>query len=75
MLITSPLISISEPNGFPISGHQAAQIQNVIALGITSLWVGIARIGAICGWRLAWIVLQNLPRNPSGATKNGMAQV
>jgi len=32
-------------------------------------------VGAIYAWRLAWIAWQSLPRNPPGASKNGVAHV
>lgn len=73
LLGTSPLISISEPNGLPISAREVAQIQKLIALGVTWLWIGIAVVGAIYAWRLVWLAWQALPRDPSGAAKNGVA--
>jgi hypothetical protein len=75
LLGTSPLVSISEPNGLPISAAKAVAIQKLIALGMISLWMGIAVVGAIYAWRLAWILWQTLPRTPPGATKNGMAHI
>jgi hypothetical protein len=75
LLGTSPLVSISEPSGLPISAHDAAQIQNLVALATTSLWIGIAVVGTIYAWRLVWLAWQTLPRNPSGTTKNGIAHV
>lgn len=41
VLGTSPLISISRPNGLPISAREAAEIQKIVALGMISLWFGI----------------------------------
>ena len=75
LLGSSPLISISEANGFPIKPAEAAQIQNIIAIGLTWLWIGIIVGGAIYAWRLVWILWQMLPRTSSGATKNGMARI
>ena len=75
LLGTSPLISISEPNGLPISAREAAQIQNVLALSVTWLWFGIMIVGAVFAWRLVWLPWQTLPRAPPGATKNGMAHI
>ena len=75
LLGTSALISISEPNGLPISEREAAQIQHILAHCVNWLWLGIMVVGAIYAWRLAWIVWQSLPRNPPGATKNGVAHV
>ena len=75
LLGSSPLISISEANGFPIKPAEAAQIQSIIAIGLTWLWIGIIVGGAIYAWRLVWILWQMLPRTSSGATKNGMAQI
>jgi hypothetical protein len=73
LLGTSPLISLSEPSGLPISAREAAQIQKLLALGVTWLWIGIAVVGTIYAWRLVWLAWQTLPRDPSGATKNGVA--
>ena len=75
LLGSSPVISISEANGFPIKPAEAAQIQNIIAIGLTWLWIGIIVGGAIYAWRLIWILWQMLPRTSSGATKNGMARI
>jgi hypothetical protein len=75
LLGTSPLISISEPNGLPLSAQEAAKIQNVAALSMISLWIGIMIVGAVFAWRLVWLVWQTLPRTPPGATKNGMAHI
>jgi hypothetical protein len=75
LLGTSPLISINEPNGLPISAREAAQIQHILGQCLEWLWLGIMVVGAIYAWRLAWIAWQSFPRNPPGATKNGMAHV
>ncbi len=75
LLGSSPLISISEASGFPIKPAETAQIQNIIAIGLTWLWIGIIVGGAIYAWRLVWILWQMLPRPSSGATKNGMARI
>jgi hypothetical protein len=75
LLGSSPLISISEPNGLPISARETAEIQRIVAHGMSWLWLGIAVVGAIYAGRLAWMAWQTLPRNSPGATKNGMAQV
>ena len=75
LLGSSPLISISEANGFPIKPAEAAQIQNIIAIGLTWLWIGIVIGGAIYAWRLVRVLWQMLPRTSSGATKNGLARI
>lgn len=75
LLGTSPLVSISQGNGLPLSARQAAEIQNIVAQCTISLWIGIMIVGAVFAWRLVWIVWQTLPRNPPGATKNGMAHI
>ena len=75
LLGTSPLISISEPSGLPISEREAAQIQHILAQCLNWLWLGIMVVAAIYAWRLAWIAWQSFPRNPPGATKNGVAHV
>jgi len=75
LLGTSPLISISQPNGLPISAREAAQIHYILGQCVNWLWLGIVVVGAIYAWRLAWIAWQSLPRNPPGATKNGVAHV
>ncbi len=75
LLGSSPLISISQANGLPISAGEAAQIQELIALGLIGLWVGIAVAAVIFAGRLGWIFWQMLPRTGPDATKNGMAPV
>lgn len=75
LLGRSPLISISEPYGLPISAREAAEIQRIVAHCVSWLWLGIAFVGAIYVWRLVSMLWQMLPRNPPGATKNGMAHV
>ena len=75
LLGTSPLISISEPNALPLNAREADQIQHLVAIGVNWLWLGIMVVGAIYAWRLAWIAWQSFPRNPPGATKNGVAPV
>ncbi len=75
LLGVSPLISISEPNGLPISAREAGQIQFILGQCVIWLWLGIMVAGGIYAWRLAWIAWQSFPRNPPGATKNGVAQV
>ena len=52
LLVTSPLISISEPNSLPLNANEAAQIQKVLAMSVTWLWIGIMVVGAISpgGW-------------------------
>ena len=59
LLGTSPLISISEPNGLPISERESAQIQHILAQCVSWLWLGIMVVGAIYAWRLAWIAWQS----------------
>jgi hypothetical protein len=71
----SPLISISEPNGLPISERDAAAIQKLVAHCVSWLWLGIMAAGAFYAWRLVWLAWQTLPRSPSSATKNGMAPI
>ena len=75
LLGTSPLISINQANGLPISARAADQIQRVIALGLVGVWFGIAVASLSFAGQLAWILWQTLPRTSSGATKNGMAHV
>jgi hypothetical protein len=75
LLGTSPLISINQANGLPITAHAAAAIQRVIALGLVGLWFGIAAAGIIFAGQLTWILWQMLPHASSGAAKNGMAHV
>ncbi|MBA3963052.1 MAG: hypothetical protein H0X40_14305 [Chthoniobacterales bacterium] len=75
LLGTSPLLSLSEPNGLALSPHQSAQIQSLVSLSVTSLWLGILVVGGIFAWRLAWIAWQTLPRNPARSTKNGVALI
>ncbi|HEY1581791.1 MAG TPA: hypothetical protein VGF73_01685, partial [Chthoniobacterales bacterium] len=61
LLGSSPLITISEPSGLPLSPDEAAQIQSLIAHSAVSLWIGIAIFGAVFAWRLLYIVWQTLP--------------
>jgi hypothetical protein len=70
LLGTSPLISISEPNGLPISPAKAAAIQNLIALGMISLWIGIMIVGAIYAWRLVWMAWQAIPHSSTAPRTN-----
>jgi hypothetical protein len=58
LLGKSPLISISQPNGLPISEREAAAIQEIVAWSVTWLWLGIMLVGAIYAWRLAWLAWQ-----------------
>jgi hypothetical protein len=57
------LISISQPNGLPISAREAAQIQYILGQSVNWLWFGIMVVGAIYAWRLAWIAWQSFPGN------------
>jgi hypothetical protein len=75
LLGTSPLVSINQPNGLPIGAHAAAQIQQLIALAVVGLWLGIAVAAVIFASQLVWILWQTLPCDSSRATKNGMAHV
>jgi hypothetical protein len=73
LLGTSPLISIIEPNGLPISAHETAEIQRILAHLAISIWLGILIVGAIYAWRLVYVLWQALPRTPIGSARNGTA--
>jgi hypothetical protein len=74
LLGTSPLISLSQPDGMPLNPRTVLEIQRVVALCLTSLWIGICVVGAISAWRLVAILWQSLPRDRSRPTQNGIAQ-
>ena len=72
LLNTSPLISIFEPNGNPISAREVEEIRNLVWWGVINLWFGIMIVGAVFAWRLAYILWQSFPRTPMGSA-NGAA--
>ncbi|HEY2714009.1 MAG TPA: hypothetical protein VGI60_15955 [Chthoniobacterales bacterium] len=74
LLGTSPLISLSQPNGMPFNPHTVLEIHRLLALCLVSLWIGICIVGAISAWRLVAILWQSLARNRSRPTQNGIAQ-
>jgi hypothetical protein len=74
LLGKSPLISISEAGGLPLNARETEEIQRIVAHCTTALWLGILIVGFVFAWRLVWVVWQTVPRRPSTATKNGMAQ-
>ena len=73
LLGTSPLISVSEPSGLPISAREAAEIQRLVAVWLNWLWIGIMLGGAIYAWRLVWIVWQSLPKMSRTPRANDIA--
>ncbi len=74
LLVTSPLISLSQPNGMPLNQHTVLETQRLLAICLMSLWIGICIAGAISAWRLVVILWQSLPRDRSDTTQNGIAQ-
>lgn len=72
LLGTSPLITISEPNGFPLNAHEAAQIQELVRMSVSWLWIGIVVIGGICTWRLVWMAWQSITKTPRTPRANGV---
>lgn len=75
LLGTAPLLSINEPSGLPLNAREAMEIQRVLAHCVTSLWLGILIVAGIYAWRLVWVFWQAVPRDPSGAAKNGVAHI
>lgn len=75
LLHTSPLISIFEANGSPISAHATEKIRNLLSWGLINLWFIIMIVGAIYAWRLVYVLWQGFPRTPMGSASNGAAHV
>jgi hypothetical protein len=75
MLHASPLISIFEANGNPLSAREAEQIRSLLSWGVINLWFVIMIVGAIYAWRLVYILWQTFPRTPISSTSNGTAHV
>ena len=73
LLYTSPLISIFDPHGVPISAREAAQINKLIFLGTISLWLTMLIVATIYAWRLVWVVWQMVPRSGTASSSNGIA--
>lgn len=72
LLGTSPLIAISERNGLPLNAREIAQIQGLVRMSVTWLWIGIVVVGGIYAWRLVWIAWQSIPRTPRTPRANGV---
>ncbi len=75
LLHTSPLISVFDPTGIPMSAREASELQNLFSWGAINLWFGIMIVGAIYAWRLVHVLWQMFPRTPMGTTSNGAAHV
>ena len=73
LLYTSPLISIFDPHGVPISAREAAEINKLIFVGTISLWLGMLIVGTIYALRLVWVVWQTAPRSRTATRSNGVA--
>jgi hypothetical protein len=73
LLYTSPLISIFDPNGIPISAREAGEINKLIFLGTISLWLGMLIVATIYAWRLVRVVRQMVPRAAAASRSNGIA--
>jgi hypothetical protein len=75
LLYTSPLISIFDRNGVPISMSEAAEIQKVLWVAMVSLWIGIAVAAAIFAWSLARLPWKTIPPPVASARSNGMVSL
>jgi hypothetical protein len=66
------LLSIVDRNAAPISLTEAAEIQKVLWVAMTSLWIGIAVAAAIFAWSLVRLIWKGTPPPVAGARSNGM---
>lgn len=61
LLHASPLISIFDPTGLPISAREANEIQRAISVGIISFWFAILVAGVIYAVRLVRLAWKTMP--------------
>ena len=78
LLQSSPLLTITIPNGGAGAGHAAMPLNQVISISLEWLWLGIALVGAIHAWRLAWVAWDSLPRTttlPRNGASHGISLI
>jgi hypothetical protein len=73
LLYTSPLLSIFDRNGVPISAREAASIQQTLSVGVTAAWLGILIVGLIYAGRLIRLAWKTMPPPMVQPRSNGVA--
>jgi hypothetical protein len=73
LLYTSPLLSIFDRNGIPISAREAATIQHTISLAATATWFGILAAGLIYAGQLIRLAWKTMPPPVIQPRSNGVA--